>query len=144
MEGYWQQPEKSQKALRDGWLHTGDLARMDKNGFFFLVDRKDDMILSKGFNVYPTEVEKVLEKHSGVTEACVVGIPDRHGGSAITAFIVLEPEGNIDKKELLDYCKEKLPAFKIPKIIKYIDEIPKNRIGKPLRRILREQEKNKR
>jgi len=140
MDGYWQHPEKSKRALRDGWLYTGDLARMDENGFFFLVDRKDDMILSKGFNVYPTEVEKVLEMHKGVKEACVVGLPDRLGGSSITAFLVLEKEGSVEKKELIDYCKEKLPAFKMPKTIKYIDEIPKNKIGKPLRRILREQE----
>ncbi|MCJ7772642.1 MAG: AMP-binding protein, partial [Desulfobacterales bacterium] len=140
MNGYWENPELTKKALHDGWLYTGDLARMDKNGFFFLIDRKDDMILSKGFNVYPTEVEKILAEHKGVKEACVVGLPDRFGGSSITAFLVLEKEASADKKELLDYCREKLPAFKMPKIIKFIDEIPKNRIGKPLRRILREQE----
>jgi len=143
MDGYWQDPEKTKHALRDNWLFTGDLARMDENGFFFLVDRKDDMILSKGFNVYPTEVEKVLEEHKDIREACVVGLPDRFGGSSITAFVVLEKEDGAQKQELIDYCKENLPAFKMPKFIKFIDEIPRNKIGKPLRRILREQEINK-
>jgi long-chain acyl-CoA synthetase len=139
MEGYWGDPKKTKRTLRDGWLYTGDLAWMDKNGFFFLVDRKDDMIISKGFNVYPTEVEKVLEAHKNVKEACVVGLPDHLGGISITAFLVLKKEGKNDKKEILEFCKEKLPAFKMPKRIKFINEIPKNRIGKPLRRMLREQ-----
>lgn len=139
MKEYWQNKEKTEQALRNGWLHTGDLARMDANGYFYIVDRKDDMIISKGFNVYPTEVEKVLEQHELIKEACVVGMPDRHGGSSITAFLVLKEGSSEDRKELLEYCKENLPAFKIPKMIKFIDEIPKNRLGKPLRRILREQ-----
>ncbi len=141
MKGYWQNTEKTQQALRNEWLYTGDLARMDENGFFYLVDRKDDMILSKGFNVYPTEVEHVLEEHNHVKEACVVGMPDRLGGSSITAFLVMEKDVPIDKKELFDYCQKTLPAFKMPKRIQFIDEIPKNRIGKPLRRVLREQGK---
>lgn len=143
MQGYWNDPEKTKETIRNGWLFTGDLAGMDENGFFFLVDRKDDMILSKGFNVYPSEVEAVLEKHDDIKEACVVGLPDRLGGSAITAFVVLKKPGEGDKKGLLEYCKTKLPAFKMPKTIKFIDDIPKNKIGKPLRRMLREREHHK-
>ena len=139
MQGYWNDPERTAQALRDGWLFTGDLARMNEDGYFYLVDRKDDLIISSGYNVYPSEIEHVLITHSAVEDAGVVGSPDRIRGENIIAYVVLAENTEVDRKELLELCKQQLPAYKVPKMIHFRDEIPKNRVGKPLRRLLRDQ-----
>lgn len=138
MQGYWQDPERTAETLRDGWLYTGDLVRMDENGYFFLVDRKDDLIISRGFNVYPSDIETVLKKYPAVHDCAAVGTPDRMRGEAIVAYVVPAAGKSPQKGELLAFCKKHLPAYKVPRYIRMIDEIPANRVGKPLRRILRE------
>lgn len=139
MRGYWKNPELTRQILRNGWLYTGDLARMDKNGYFYLVDRKDDLIITSGFNVYPSEVEKVLMEHANVKDACVVGSPDRLRGESIVAFVVLEENTEVEKNTLISFCRKQLPEYKVPRFVRFKDEIPKNRVGKPLRKILRDE-----
>ena len=139
MQGYWKDPERTAETLRDGWLFTGDLAKMDENGYFYLVDRKDDLIISSGFNVYPSEIETVLISHSKVEDAGIIGSPDRLRGENIVAYVVLKKDTEVDKKELLELCREQLSGYKIPKMIHFTDEIPKNSAGKPLRRMLRDE-----
>lgn len=138
MQGYWKDPDRTTQALRNGWLYTGDLAKMDEDGYFYLVDRKDDLIISSGFNVYPSEIENVLVSHDKVEDAGVIGAPDRFRGENIIAYVVLAEDAEVNKKELLELCAEQLPAYKIPKMIRFTDEIPKNKVGKPLRRLLRD------
>ncbi len=142
MRGYWNNPELTAAVLRDGWFYTRDLARMDENGYFYIVDRKDDMIISKGFNVYPGQIEDILKLHPKVKDAAVIGIPDRSKGQAVMAVIVLKEglEGN--KEEFLKYCKENMPDYRWPKTILIRDVIPRDPAGKLLRRILRQEVKN--
>jgi len=123
--------------LRDGWLFTGDLARMDVAGFFYLVDRKDDLIITSGFNVYPSSIEDVLVKHPAVKEAVVVGVPDRIRGQAVTAYIVPEDEQKTYREDILAFCRENLPHFKVPRTVHFVKQIPRNPIGKPLRKFLK-------
>ena len=139
MVGYWNNPELTAKTLRDGWLYTGDVAYMDANGFFYLVDRKDDLIISSGFNVYPSQIEEVLMKNQKVKESAVIGIPDRLKGQSIVAILVLEKEVKAEKEEVMEFCRENLPDYKRPKRIIFRDQIPKNPAGKPLRKILRKE-----
>ncbi len=141
MQGYWNDPERTAETLRHGWLYTGDLARMDKDGYFFLVDRKDDLIISRGFNVYPSDIENVLKKHPAVRDAAAVGAPDKMRGEAIVVYVVAEGGHTVEKGELLAFCKEHLAVYKVPRYIRFIDEIPANRVGKPLRRMLRDEKK---
>ncbi|HUL22784.1 MAG TPA: long-chain fatty acid--CoA ligase [Thermodesulfobacteriota bacterium] len=137
MRGYWNNEELTSTVLRHGWFYTGDLARMDEDGFFYIVDRKDDLILSSGFNVYPSQVEEILEKHPKIKEAAVIGVPDRVKGQAILAVIVLREGMQGDKEEFLSYCKEKMPDYRVPKSILLRDAIPRNPAGKILKRVLR-------
>ncbi len=138
MSGYWQNPELTARTIRNGWLYTGDLARMDADGFFYLVDRKDDLIISGGFNVYPSDVERVLGRHPQIKDTAVIGVPDRIRGESILAFVVTEDDARPDKMELLAYCREHLASFKVPKAVIYVDRIPKSPVGKPLRKLLRQ------
>jgi long-chain acyl-CoA synthetase len=138
MQGYWNNKELTAAVLRNGWLYTGDMARMDKDGYFYLVDRKDDLIISKGFNVYPGQIEDVLKRHPKIKDAAVIGIPDRIKGQAIIAIIALKEGLQGDKEEFLQYCKENLPDYRLPKTILLRDEIPRDPAGKLLRRILRQ------
>lgn len=138
MQGYWKNKELTAAVLRNGWLYTGDMARMDKDGYFYLVDRKDDLIISKGFNIYPGQIEDVLKRHPKVKDAAVIGIPDRIKGQAIIAVIALKEGLQGDKEEFLQYCKENLPDYRLPKTILLRDEIPRDPAGKLLRRILRQ------
>jgi long-chain acyl-CoA synthetase len=138
MAGYWQQAELTAGTVRDGWLYTGDLAKMDAEGFFYIVDRKDDMIISSGFNVYPSEIEELIARHPDVKEAAVIGKPDRTRGESILAFVVAEENRVSDKAALLAFCRENLAAYKVPKSIIFVDTIPKSPVGKPLRRVLRD------
>jgi long-chain acyl-CoA synthetase len=144
MKGYWNRPEETAEALRkdaDGrvWLYTGDVATMDADGFTTIVQRKKDMIIVSGFNVYPTEVEQVLFAHPAVMEAAVIGMPDAYRGEAVKAFVVLKPDTNATVDELRQHCKTNLAAFKQPSTIDIRESLPKSAVGKVLRRVLREE-----
>jgi len=135
MKGYWGNPEATAEILRNGWLHTGDLARMDEEGYIYIVDRKKDMIIRGGFNIYPAEVEAVLYSHPSVKEAAVFGVPDEKKGETVAATLVPKPGERIDEDEMISYCQERLARFKVPKYIKISqDPLPKSSTGKILRR----------
>jgi Acyl-CoA synthetases (AMP-forming)/AMP-acid ligases II len=138
MQGYWNNKELTAAVLRNGWLYTGDMARMDKDGYFYLVDRKDDLIISNGFNIYPGQIEDVLKRHPKIKDAAVIGVHDRIKGQAIIAVIALKEGMQGDKEEFLKYCKENLPDYRLPKTILLRDEIPRDPAGKLLRRMLRQ------
>jgi long-chain acyl-CoA synthetase len=142
MKGYYKMPEETASALRNGWLYTGDLAKKDEDGYFYIVDRKKEMILVGGYNVYPREVEEVLYNHPDVVEAAVFGVPDRDFGEAVHSYVVSK-NPNLTEAQLLEFCKSHLAKYKVPSSIEFIDELPKNTTGKILRRVLRAQaEKN--
>lgn len=137
MKGYWKNPDETRKILtEDGWLLTGDIARVDPEGFVYLVDRKKDIILVSGFNVYPNEIEGVLASHPAVLEVAVIGVPDPISGEAVKAFVVRKDEA-VTSEELRAYCRERLTGYKIPKTIEFRETLPKSPIGKVLRRLLR-------
>jgi long-chain acyl-CoA synthetase len=138
MAGYWQRPDETAKTVKNGWLWTGDMARRDEDGFFYIVDRKKDMILVSGFNVFPNEVEEVLASHPKVLEAAVVGIPDDKSGEAVKAFIVAKDE-SLTVDELKKYCTEQLTNYKRPRHFEFRKELPKTNVGKILRRELRDE-----
>ncbi|MDX8361266.1 fatty acid--CoA ligase family protein [Cytobacillus sp. IB215316] len=138
MKGYYKMPEETAHTIMDGWLYTGDLARMDEEGYFYIVDRKKDMVLVGGYNVYPREVEEVLYNHPDIIEAAVIGVPDPNFGEAVKSFVVTT-NNQLTEKEVLDYCIEHLAKYKIPTSIEFIEELPKNTTGKILRRALKQQ-----
>jgi len=140
MQGYWNRPEETAHVLRDGWLFTGDIARQDADGFFSIVDRKKDMIISGGMNVYPRNVEEPLYEHPKVREAVAVGIPDERWGEAVKVYIVLRDGQTATEQEILDYCHARMARYKVPKYVEFRKELPKNMIGKVLRRELIQQE----
>lgn len=137
MKGYYNRPEATAETIKDGWLCTGDIGLMDEDGYFKIVDRKKDMILVSGFNVYPNEVEDVVVTHPKVLEAAAIGINDEHSGEAVKLFVV-KKDKSLTKEELLSFCKENLTGYKRPKVIEFRDELPKTNVGKILRRALRE------
>jgi long-chain acyl-CoA synthetase len=139
MRGYWNNEALTSLALRKGWLYTGDLARMDQDGFFYLVDRKDDLIISSGFNIYPGEIEEVLRQHPKVKDAAAVGVADRIKGQAVVAVIALKPGVEADKQELLKYCKDNMPDYRLPRAILFKEEIPRDPAGKILRRMVKQE-----
>jgi long-chain acyl-CoA synthetase len=143
MKGYWNKPEETAQALRGGWLHTGDIAKMDEDGYFYIVDRIKDMIKTVGENVYPREVEEVLFAHPKVKEAVVVGIPQDFMGEEIKAYIVLKDGANSTVEEIREFCRRQLSKFKVPKEVEFRTELPKTLVGKVLRRVLREEELKK-
>lgn len=143
MKGYWNKPEETANALRGGWLHTGDIATMDGEGYFYIVDRIKDMIKTVGENVYPREVEEVLYTHPKVKEAVIVGIPEEFKGEMIKAYIVLKDGEQATSEEIIGYCREQLSKFKVPKVVEFRDQLPKTLVGKVLRRILRDEEMRK-
>ncbi len=139
MLGYWQLPEETAKVLTaDGWLHTGDIARMDADGYFYIVDRKKDMILVSGFNVYPNEVEDAVMEHPDVMEVAAVGVPDEHSGEVVKLFVVRKNPG-LTEEALKQFCRDKLTGYKRPKYIEFRDSLPKSNVGKILRRTLRDE-----
>jgi long-chain acyl-CoA synthetase len=139
MEGYWQNPEETAKVmLPGGWLRTGDIGRMDDQGFFYIEDRKKDMILVSAFNVYPNEIEGVVVEMEGVLEAAAIGIPDEKTGEAVKLFVV-RTDPSISEEDVRNFCKENMTAYKVPKEIEFRDELPKTNVGKILRRALREE-----
>jgi len=143
MKGYWNRPDETANALRNGWLYTGDVAIMDEDGYFSIVDRKKDMILIGGYNVYPREIDEVLMEHPKVLEAVAIGIPHPTRGETIKAYVVVKPGETLDKGELLGYCRQKLANYKIPKQVEFRDQLPKTVVGKVLRRELRVEEEEK-
>ena len=143
MKGYWQMPEETAKTLRDDWLYTGDIARMDEEGYLYIVDRKKDMINASGFKVYPREVEEVLYQHEEVVEAVAVGVPDEYRGETVKAFVVRKPGSTVTEDELVSYCKDNLAPYKVPKVLEFRDELPKSAVGKLLRRVLADEEREK-
>jgi acyl-CoA synthetase (AMP-forming)/AMP-acid ligase II len=138
MSGYWRNPKATASSLRGGWLHTGDVGRFDEAGRLSLLDRKNDMIISGGANIYPREVEEVLVQHSAVREACVFGVPDRVWGESVVACVVPAPGAEPSPDELVEFCKQHMASFKKPKRVVVVEALPKNAYGKVLRRELRE------
>ena len=137
MQGYWKQPEETTQVLRDGWLFTGDIGKMDAEGYFSVVDRRKDMILVSGFNVYPNEVEAVLAGLAGVKECAVIGVPDEATGEAVKAFVV-RGDPDLDAEAVRRFCKGELAGYKVPKFVEFRDDLPKSVIGKILRKELRQ------
>lgn len=143
MKGYWNSPEETAATLRDGWLYTGDIARLDKAGYTYIVDRKKDLFISGGYNIYPQEVEAVLMELPQISDVAVVGLPDSQRGETLKAYLVLKEGTTISKEEVLGHCLERLTVYKVPRLFEFRRFLPKNFGGKTLRRILIEEEKNK-
>ena len=143
MKGYWNMPEETAEVLRDGWLYTGDVARMDEDGYFYIVDRKKDMISAGGYNVYPREIEEVLYEHEGIAEAVAIGIEDEYRGETVKAFVVRKSGDEVTEEEIMSFCKERLAPYKAPKVVEFRDELPKSTVGKLLRRVLADEERAK-
>ena len=139
MKGYWNRPDETAASLRDGWLFTGDIARMDEEGYFYIVERKKDMIISEGFNIYPREIEEFLLTHPKVADASVIGMPDKIRGERVYAFVVLKEGITAAPDEIVRFCKEHLVRYKVPRKVIFRDSIPRNLAGKNLRRVLREE-----
>ncbi|MFH1134549.1 MAG: long-chain fatty acid--CoA ligase [Pseudomonadota bacterium] len=140
MKGYWNNPEETAGQLRNGWLHTGDVAIRDEDDYIFIVDRKKDMIIAGGFNIYPREVDEVLFQHPKVQEAVTVGIPDEYRGETVKAFVVLKPGVTATPEEIIAFSREKLAPYKAPKTVEFRDSLPKSAVGKTLRKVLRAEE----
>jgi long-chain acyl-CoA synthetase len=137
MKGYYKRPEATAESIRGGWFYTGDLARVDADGYFFIVDRVKDMIIRGGFNVYPREIEEVLYAHPAVAEAAVIGVPDVALGEEVKAVVAFKPGQSASEHDLIAYCKERLAAYKYPRMIEVRDTLPKTATGKILKRELK-------
>ena len=138
MKGYWQRPEETANVIdSEGWLHTGDMAKMDADGFFYIVDRKKDMILVSGFNVYPNEVEDVIAGMPGVLEVAAIGVPDEKSGEAVKVFIV-KKDPSLTADQVKAFCRESLTGYKQPRLVEFRTELPKTNVGKILRKELRD------
>jgi long-chain acyl-CoA synthetase len=140
--GYWNKPEESEHAIQDGELLTGDVGKMDEDGWLYIVDRKKDLIVASGFKVWPREVEDVLYEHAAVREAAVVGAPDPYRGETVHAFVSLKPGRRVGSDELVRFCRERIAAYKCPRVVEVVDELPKTASGKILRRHLRVANRN--
>ncbi|NLO22317.1 MAG: long-chain fatty acid--CoA ligase, partial [Syntrophomonadaceae bacterium] len=136
MREYWNNPEETAAAIRDGWFYTGDIVRIDEDGFVFIVDRKKDMIICSGFNVYPRDVDEVLYANPKIMEACTVGVPDPKRGETVKAFVVLKPGESMTVEEVIEYCRKSLAPYKVPTLVEFIDAIPRTAVGKPDRKVL--------
>jgi long-chain acyl-CoA synthetase len=139
MLGYYRMPEETARTLRHGWLHTGDVGRLDADGFLYIVERKKDLIIRGGFNIYPREVEEVLYAHPDVAEAAVVGMPDALMGEDVLAFVALKSDGAVSEEALIAFCQDRLARYKCPKRVRFVPALPKSPIGKILRKTLRAQ-----
>jgi len=140
MKGYWNRPKDTEDVLKDGWLFTGDIAKMDEEGYLYILDRMKDMIIASGYNVYPREIEEVLYQMEGVEEAIVIGVPDDYRGETVKAFIKPIEGYTLSTEEILQYAKDNLAPYKAPKEVEILSELPKSSVGKLLRRVLRDQE----
>lgn len=143
MEGYLNMPEETAHSLRDGWLYTGDIAKVDEEGYTYIVDRKKDMVIAGGYNIYPRDIEEVLYTHPKIMEAAVAGISDPYRGETLKAYIVLKQGEILTEEEVIAFCKDNLAAYKVPKLVEFRAELPKTMVGKILRRVLREEELKK-
>ncbi|HFQ94993.1 MAG TPA: long-chain fatty acid--CoA ligase, partial [Anaerolineae bacterium] len=144
MKGYWNRPDETANVLdEEGWLYTGDIAKMDEDGYFYIVDRKKDLIIASGYNIVPREVEEALYENPKVQEAVVVGVPDPRRGETVKAFIVLKEGETATEQEIIAFCRERLAPYKVPKLVEFRTELPKSAVGKLLRRALVEEEKQK-
>ncbi len=143
MKGYWNRPEETAKSLRNGWLYTGDIAKMDEEGYFYIVDRKKDMIICGGYNVYPREVEEALYLNPKILEACAIGVPDPYRGETVKVFLVLKKGEKATAEEIIEVCREKMARYKVPTLVEFRSELPKSHVGKVLRKVLREEEKRR-
>jgi len=143
MKGYWNKPEETAETMRNGWLHTGDIARMDEDGFFYIIDRKKDIIIAGGYNVYPRDIEEVLYEHPKVKEVVVAGVPHSYRGETTKAYIVLKSDMEATEEEFISFCRTKMAAFKVPHLVEFRNELPRTIVGKVLRRQLVEEEKAK-
>ena len=143
MRGYWNGTEETSEALRDGWLYTGDLASMDDEGYFHVVDRRKDVINAAGFKVWPREVEEVLYQHPSIRAAAVVGVPDPYRGETVKAVVALEEQSGFQSQDAMqgqitEFCRRRLAAYKVPRIVEFREDLPISAAGKVLRRVLRE------
>jgi long-chain acyl-CoA synthetase len=136
MKGYWNRADETERVLKDGWLYTGDVAEMDPDGFFRIVDRKKDMILVSGFNVYPNEVEEVVAQHPDVIEVGAIGVPDDKSGEVVKV-VVVSRRPDLKSDEVIEFCRKRLAGYKVPKHVEFRRELPKTNVGKVLRRALR-------
>jgi long-chain acyl-CoA synthetase len=143
MKGYYKKPAETDEVLKDGWFYSGDIGKFDKDGYLSIVDRKKDMIIAGGYNIYPLELDNVLFDHPKILEACTIGVPDTYRGETVKAFIVPKQRETLTEKEIIAYCKKNLAAYKVPKQIEFMEELPKSAVGKILRRKLKEMEMNK-
>jgi long-chain acyl-CoA synthetase len=137
MKGYWKNPTATAETLRGGWLHTGDLGIMDKDGYLYLLDRKKDMIISGGENIYSREIEDVILRHPAVFEVAVIGIPDEKWGESVKAIVVLKQGQKVTEGDIINFCKDHLASYKKPKSVEFINAIPKSSLGKVLKKELR-------
>jgi long-chain acyl-CoA synthetase len=136
LKGYFKQPEATARAFRNGWFHTGDIGYRDSDGFFYIVDRKSDMIIRGGENIYPREIDEVLYQHPAIASAATIGVPDELYGEEVSAFVVLKDGGSASAEEIMDFCRERLADYKCPKTVHVVKEIPKGPTGKLLKREL--------
>jgi long-chain acyl-CoA synthetase len=143
MKGYFNKPSETESALKEGWLHTGDVGKLDEDGFLYIVDRIKDMIIASGYNIYPNEIDQVLFSHPKILEACAVGVPDAYRGETVKAFIVIKPGEVLTAEEVVEYCTQNLAKYKIPKLIEFVENIPKSAVGKILRKELRRMDLDK-
>ena len=143
MMGYWNHPEETAATLADGWLHTGDIAYRDSDGYYFIVDRKKDMAIVGGYNVFPREIDEVLHEHPKIKEAVSLSVPHKTRGEMLKAYIVVKDGAKISTAELAKFCREKLASYKVPRVFEFREELPKTLVGKVLRRALREEEEKK-
>ena len=139
MKGYWNMPEETANTLRDGWLYTGDIAKVDEDGYLYIVDRKKDLIIASGYNVYPRDIEELLYEHPAVQEAVVIGVPDAYRGETVKAIIVKKADHDVTEQDIIKWTRERIAAYKVPEFVEFREELPKTMVGKILRRALREE-----
>jgi acyl-CoA synthetase (AMP-forming)/AMP-acid ligase II len=141
MKGYWRRPDATAEAIRDGWFYTGDIGRVDDEGYFRIDERKKDMIKASGYSVFPAEVEAIMYRHPAVAEVGVVGVPDAYRGEDVLAFVVLRPDARstVTEDQLVAWCRAEMAVYKAPRTIRFVDALPKTASGKILKRALREQ-----
>ncbi|NLV21450.1 MAG: long-chain fatty acid--CoA ligase [Syntrophomonadaceae bacterium] len=140
MKGYWNDPEETANQLKDGWLHTGDIAYQDEDGYIFIVDRAKDLIIAGGYNIYPQEIDNMLLQHPQVADAMTIGIPDEYRGETVKAFVQLTEGATVNETELIAYCRDHLAAYKVPRSIEIRKSLPRSATGKALKRLLRDEE----
>ena len=137
--GYWGLPEETARTIQEGWLYTGDFGKFDDERYVYIVDRKHDMIISGGKNIYPREIEEVIYTHGAVLEAAVIGVPDDYWGESVKAFVVLKNGMKVTEEEIINLCKENIASYKKPRSVEFMHELPKSPTGKILKRVIREQ-----